>query len=176
LQSPYDRACARRFEGSPLVKRTPVRSSPDPEDPRVWVELDAEDGSLTVHVRNLNGLVPYREEEAALSGGRVTAYARKKLLAAQAGAVGERTFARSTELRGEDEEFDPDRPQPADEVHLLMLTLDGDLLFAPTSRVRGSFYAHLGAYDPATGEWELLEFVDDAPPATQAAPADAPAP
>lgn len=46
------------------------------------------------------------------------------------------------------------------ETHVLAVATDGGLEFVPRSEEAGVYYAHLGWYDPETGTWEKLEFVE----------------
>lgn len=118
------------------MRSSPIRSFSDPARPEPWAELVVADGSLDVTVRALNGLEAYKRAR-----GEDVPPGWKRRPEATA-----HTLARS--------------PSKPDETHVLAVTLDGDLEFVPQSEQRPVYYAHLAWWDPATGEWTVLEFVE----------------
>lgn len=139
-----------------------IASDLDPTSPRPWAELKVADGSLEVDVVVMNGLLPFREAQAARGERPLSAAERSKVASSR---PGKRRFALSTEKRANPSQAaDPGPPNLAEEIHILAVTLDGEYEFVPVSRQRPEYYAHLGWYDPSTKEWTILQFVQD--PAT----------
>ena len=128
------------------MKRPPIRSRRDEARPEPWADLLLADGSLDVQVRELNGLLVAREHAAERAGQALDKATRNKLEQGRRPNATSHTF-----------ELDADAD---DEVHVLAQTLDGDLEFVPESKQRPEYYAHLAWFDPSTGEWTALEFVD----------------
>lgn len=130
------------------MKRIPIVSRRDETDPHPWADLDLIDGSLEVQVRELNGLPAFRARNG-LGVEDPPGWKRRPQATSH-------TFARSTD----DVAAAGTGVAPADEVHVLAVTLDGVLKFGPTSQQQPVYYAHLAWWDPATGEWTALEFVE----------------
>ncbi len=144
------------------MRTQPILSRRDPDDPHPWAEIDVEDGNLAINVRALNGAAPSRAGQEARAGRTRPEAARRGIEQAEERARGPRGLALTQGTRPDDAPDLDERPTLADEIHVLAETLDGDLEFVPESQQRETYYAHLGWYDPATGEWTLLEFVDPA--------------
>lgn len=130
------------------MQRRPIVSRRDPDDPRPWADLELTDGSLDVQVRELNGLPAFRARNG-LGADEPPGWKRRPDATAH-------TFARSSD----DQAAADTGVAPADEIHVLAVTLDGELEFVPTSQQQPVYYAHLAWWDPATGEWTALEFID----------------
>jgi len=114
------------------IKRIPIRSVDDPNNPKPWFEMDLDEASMSLRIRKANGL------SRALAGVSPRA---------------EQALVKTHPLQL--------NPQARDEIHALAVTLDGSLEFVPMSKQRPVYYAHLGFYDPRTDTWELLEFVPE---------------
>lgn len=128
------------------MRTTPVKSKSDESTANPWVQFDVADGSLQVTVRALNGVVPFREAQARAEGRELAARERSEIASRGQRAVRTHTFTVDTSV-------------PA-ELHVLAVTVDGDLEFVPASKQRPVYYAHLAWYDPTTSEWSRLSFVD----------------
>lgn len=120
------------------MKTVPLKSSSNPDDPRPWADLALTDGSLDVTVNALNGLVAFRQRNG---------------LGAEAPPGWQK------------------RPDPTShsfsltagkeaETHVLAVTLDGTLVFVAESDQQSVYYAHLAWWEPASGEWTALDFID----------------
>jgi hypothetical protein len=143
------------------VNTRQIRSNPDESNPRPWADFELGDGSLSVTVGALNGLHAFREAMAARGERPYPEAERTKVGASRRPTPTKHTLSLSTEQRPADEQpSDPARPSLADEVHVLAVTLEGDLEFVPTSRQRHVYYAHLAWYDPLTKVWDKLQFVE----------------
>lgn len=145
------------------MKRPPIRSRRDESDPHPWAELNLTDGSREVEVVELNGLLRARELAAERAGEKLDNAERRKLENSRRPTPTTHTF----ELDGDtdptvDDDGNPTGPAPADEVHVLAQTFDGELEFVPLSKQRPEYYAHLAWFEPDTGEWTALEFHDPA--------------
>lgn len=113
------------------IRRAPIKSGPSATDPRIWLDLQADQATGRCSVLSGNHLgkpVPPRELNIA---------AASALARAAAAAGGKRT------------------------EHVLALLLDGSIVFLPSDQLPQVLLAHLGVYRPWLDELELLEFVDD---------------
>lgn len=143
------------------MNRPRIASRRDPDRPEPWAEVEVVDGSLSINVEEINGVAPFRDaEERRLRGRALPGATRAALDRARNRSRGPRGLTLTTGDRDETAPDLADRPRLEDEVHVLAVTLDGDLEFVPESKQRPAYYAHLGWYDPTSGEWTALEFVD----------------
>ena len=55
-------------------------------------------------------------------------------------------------------ELSPIKPT---EIHVVAITLDGNLEFVPESEQRPEYYAHLGWYNPVMDTWTILDFQEE---------------
>lgn len=113
-----------------------IYSNPDPANPRPWFEYDVTDGpdGLSVAFEKANGL-------AAAGWTNASEAAEDALMNNSRHGLA----------------VSPEKP---DEVHVLAVTVDGDVVFVPRSEQAPVYYAHLGRYDPVDGYWDLLTFVE----------------
>lgn len=110
---------------------TTIRSNSDPSDPRPWFDLRFGSAGW-VDVLEANGL-------------------------AAAGWTNADEQAEQALKDNSRHSFNP----ATDEEHLLAVDLEGNLVLEPRSEHAGTYYAHLGRYDPAAGEWlEKLRFTE----------------
>lgn len=143
------------------MRKTPIKSVSDPANPRCWARLVCADGSPDFEVHDLNGLVPFREVDEARNGRALTAQARANLVRARPSAY-KGVLAQGPNVLGRDRgKFDSLRPNLQDELHHVLWTVDGDIVFLPSSQMSGFYYAELGWYDPMTKTWTVLEFVEE---------------
>lgn len=138
------------------MQRHPICSRRDPDRPEPWADLDLVDGSLTIAVRELNGFTAAKEIAAARAGEALDAAELNALKGRERPEVTSETLQLSTDTTAPEGGGLP----PAEQVHVLAVTLDGDLEFVPESQQASVYYAHLAWYEPATGEWTAFEFID----------------
>lgn len=148
------------------MKTRSIASSSDENDPRPWADIKVTDGDLTVVVNALNGVLPFREKQEQAQGRVLSDTVRNSLKGKRRPIPTTHKLGLSTAKRDPNEEFDSTRPELADEIHVLAVTIDGDVEFVPFSRQNRFYYAHLGWYDPKTREWDVLQFIDMTPPIT----------
>lgn len=137
------------------MRHVPIRSARSENDPRPWANLGLTDGSLTIEVRELSGLLRAREIAAEQAGKALDKATRDKLEKGRRPNATTHMFALDTDTTAP-----TGGVAPASEVHVLAVTLDGDLEFVPLSKQRPAYYAHLAWFDPSTGEWDRLQFID----------------
>lgn len=145
------------------MKVNKIISSSNPDDPRPWADFEVSDGSLQVTFRTLNGITAYQEAAAKRRGTTLGVAQRDAFKRTEfSNAAGRmQTLSLATGPRLPGEKVFEGRPNLSDEEHMLAVTEDGEIEFVPFSRQRQVYYAHLASYDPLTGEWTLLSFVDE---------------
>lgn len=114
-----------------MIRSALIGSSSTATDARPWIVYDIDAAAQAVVVRDVNGLAA----RGTVSRQKEAGLRRRIPL----------------ELRPGDEET----------PHWLMLTLDGQWVFEPETRLSGEYYAHVARFDPKTGDWLKLEFLDE---------------
>lgn len=145
------------------MKRVPIKSSANPEDPRPWFEMLLADGSPEVELLAANGLLAFREHMADIGKRPFPAEERERVMKNETAAARRKyptRLATGPRPQGSPKP-EESRPNLRDEVHVLAMTMDGEVEFVPSSQQRHEYYAHLAWYDPLTSEWTALEFGDD---------------
>lgn len=141
-----------------------IKSNSDESDPRPWADFDVTDGSLDVEVRAFNGVLGFREAMARREGRELPAETRQALAAKRRPTPTRHAFGLAQGSRPAPTPDDPAAEADlSTEIHALVVDLDGELQLAPVSQLPAVLYAHLAFYDPATGEWDRLQFVEAAP-------------
>ncbi|MEX0748786.1 MAG: hypothetical protein WD467_03260 [Candidatus Saccharimonadales bacterium] len=123
-----------------------IVSRRDPNHPTPWCDFEVTDGSLTVIIQELSGLRPCRQLMAEQSNSLLPATTCDQL-------EGKCSAMATTHNLTLD-------PSAATVKHVLAVTLDGDLEFIPEHLQQPIYFAHLASYEPSTGEWTKLRFVD----------------
>ncbi|MDQ7794160.1 MAG: hypothetical protein RDU89_07070 [bacterium] len=115
------------------MQEVTIRSDPSEDSPRPWFEFEFNEKSLAVTVSRIRGL---------------------------SRALGRSDRALEDSLEGKTValQLNPDR---ATEIHVLAVTLDGELEFVAESQQRPIYYAHLAWYDPVKREAKVLKFVEE---------------
>jgi len=108
-----------------------IHSDPDPASERPWFDFDIDTNAMDVGFEDANGLKNFPDRAAAASLDHLPTDSRHPI------------------------SLSPNNP---DELHELVVELDGTLTFAPASETPPVSYAHLGWYDPGADKWTVLEF------------------
>jgi hypothetical protein len=110
-----------------------IKSNSSPDSPRPWFEFTFNAATLEVTFTKANGISK---------------------------AISKVTKAKESALKGKRKV--KIKAGKESEVHVLAITLEGDVEFVPVSEQRPEYYAHLAWYDPTTGSLDALEFEEEA--------------
>lgn len=143
------------------MKKNIIKSDLSESSPRPWMEFDVVDGSTSVTINKINGVVPYLRYRAFQENKDFSTTAAQAVDARVRSMIKRHNFSLATGTKTPEELTPGESPNLAEEVHVLAVTLEGEVEFVPFSRQKAEYYAHLGLYNPATGEWEVLQFVEN---------------
>lgn len=139
------------------MKKLKIQSDPDPETSWPWFALEVADGSPDFEITEANGLIPFRHRmrSQAMPFGPAT----QALVEANAAKLkGKRKGVLKRGAPPPGALRQPGRQNYEDEIHVVAVTIDGEVDFVPHSEQRLEYYAHLAWYDPKTQTWDVLDF------------------